>query len=72
VLWSVPALLAACAVIVMVPAFGLVAAVIIPTKEFSEVTKILVEGLEYAALVFLFGAATWLTGVLEIIRYRMW
>lgn len=72
VLWSVPALLAACAVIVAVPAFGLVAAVIIPTKEFSEVTKILVEGLEYAALVFLFGAATWLTGVLEIIRYRMW
>ena len=69
-LWTLPALLVACAVILILPAAGLVAAVVVPNNVYTPVFRQLVEWTEYALLVAVFPLAFWLMGVFAAIRYR--
>ena len=69
-LWSQPALLVACAVMLLVPAAGLVAAMVVPQNFYTPVFKQIVEWVEYALLVAMFPLGFWLMGVFAAIRYR--
>jgi len=69
-LWSTPALLIGCAVILAVPAAGLIAAVVVPQHIYTPVFRQLVEWLGYALLVAVFPLAFWLMNVFAAIRYR--
>jgi len=70
VLWTLPAVLGCCAVLILIPAAGLIAAVVVPNREFSEAVKIAVESIEYVCMVGVFPMTFWLLGVFSAIRHR--
>lgn len=69
-LWTAPAVLVTCAVILLVPAAGLVAAVVVPHNFYTPVFKQIVEWAEYALLFAMWPLAFWLMDVFANIRYR--
>jgi type VII secretion integral membrane protein EccD len=69
-LWTLPALLVACAVILLVPAAGLVAAVVVPNHVYTPVFRYAVEWVEYASLFAVYPLGFWLMNVFAAIRYR--
>lgn len=69
-LWSVPALLVGCAVIVVVPAAGLIAAAVIPRSTYTPVFEQFVEWIEYFLLAAVWPLAFEVMDVFAAIRYR--
>lgn len=69
-LWTAPALLITCAVMVAIPAAGLIAAMVVPNSFYTPVVKQAVEWLEYALLLTIWPLAFWLMDVFAAIRYR--
>lgn len=69
-LWSAPAVLVACAVILVVPAAGLIAAVVVPNHYYTPVFRYTVEWIEYALLFAVYPLGFWLMNVFAAIRYR--
>ncbi|MBN3459465.1 type VII secretion integral membrane protein EccD [Mycobacterium sp. DSM 3803] len=69
-LWSLPALVIGCAVLVVVPACGLIAAVIVPRSVYTPVFKQVVEIAEYMLLTAVFPLSFWVMDVFAAIRFR--
>jgi type VII secretion integral membrane protein EccD len=67
---TLPALLVACTVMLLVPAAGLVAAVVVPNTIYNPLLRQLVEWAEYALLLAVFPLGFWLMDVFAAIRYR--
>jgi type VII secretion integral membrane protein EccD len=69
-LWSTPALLISCAVLIAVPMIGLIAAMVIPHNFYTPVLKQIVEWTEYVLLLAMWPLGFWLIDVFAAIRYR--
>ncbi|MBB3753643.1 type VII secretion integral membrane protein EccD [Mycolicibacterium sp. BK634] len=67
---TLPALLVACAVMLLVPGAGLVAAVVVPNTIYNPLLRQLVEWAEYVLLLAVFPLGFWLMDVFAAIRYR--
>ncbi len=70
VLWTPLSVLAAVAVVVVVPAAGLAAAVVVPNRIYTPSFRFFVEAIEYLSLVVVFPLAFWVMDVYSAIRYR--
>lgn len=69
-LWTAPAILIACAVMVVVTAAGLIAAAVVPSRIYSPLFKQFVEWTGYLLLLAPFPLAFWVMNVFAAIRYR--
>lgn len=69
-LWSLPALLVGCGLIVALPTVGLIAAVIVPRSTYTPVFEQFVEWIEYLLLAAVWPLAFWAMEVFSAIRYR--
>lgn len=69
-LHSAAAVLAACAVLVLVPVAGLILASVVPNTIYNPAFKLTVEWVGYALFFASFPLAFWLMGVFAAIRYR--
>lgn len=69
-LWTGPAVLVSCIVLLAVPAAGLVAAAVVPRHVYSPLFKQIVEWVGLVLLYAPFPLAVWCMGVFSAIRYR--
>lgn len=69
-LWSIPALLVGCGLIMALPTIGLIAAVIVPRSTYTPVFEQFVEWIEYLLLAAVWPLSFWVMDVFAAIRYR--
>ena len=69
-LWTTPAILISCSVMLAITAAGLIAATVVPSHIYSPLFKQLVEWAGYVLLLAPFPLAFWVMNVFAAIRYR--